>query len=265
MVVIERKLGRLLSYKLIFFAAADSLDRISKSLKPTEMARLLHTKDALDGSRFVVKRERTFTVCNDLRQPLESLWKGFAPYNRAEIRKAERSAERVRIARNEPASLNDFLAVYNDFARLKDGVWPISARVLNRYDGFADRHVLYLDEQPMVVNLVLRDAESGRVRGLYNASRRLEVEEPKKARLLGNLNRLLHWHNMRLYKEEGFKTYDWGGISDDRSDGRAKFKISFGGNIEEEYTYLCAGWPRLGLLAQRLFELGSARGRRAPR
>ena len=111
----------------------------------------------------------------------------------------------------------------------------------------------------MVVNLVLRDNETGRVRGLYNASRRLHADEPKKARVLGNLNRLLHWHNMRLYKEEGFDTYDWGGISEDQSDGRAKFKMSFGGNIAEEYTYLCAGWPRLGLLAQRLFELASAR------
>lgn len=265
MVVIERRLAQLFSYKLVFFANADSLDRIVKRLKPTEMARLLHTNKGLDGSRFVVKRERTFTVCNDLRQPLETLWKSFAPYNRAEIRKAERLVERVRITRNEPAGLDDFIAVYNDFARLKDGVWPISARLLNRYDGFADRLVLYLDEQPMVVNLVLRDGESGRVRGLYNASRRLHADEPKKARVLGNLNRLLHWHNMRLYKKEGFDTYDWGGISEDRSDGRAKFKTSFGGNIAEEYTYLCAGWPRLGLLAQRLFELASARGRRARR
>jgi hypothetical protein len=162
-VVIERRLAQLFSYKLVFFANADSLDRIVKRLKPTEMARLLHTNKGLDGSRFVVKRERTFTVCNDLRQPLETLWKSFAPYNRAEIRKAERLVERVRITRNEPAGSDDFIAVYNDFARLKDGVWPISARLLNRYDGFADRLVLYLDEQPMVVNLVLRDGESGRV------------------------------------------------------------------------------------------------------
>jgi hypothetical protein len=136
-------LAQLFSYKLVFFANADSLDRIVKRLKPTEMARLLHTNKGLDGSRFVVKRERTFTVCNDLRQPLETLWKSFAPYNRAEIRKAERLVERVRITRNEPAGLDDFIAVYNDFARLKDGVWPISARLLNRYDGFADRLVLY--------------------------------------------------------------------------------------------------------------------------
>lgn len=263
MVVIERRLSWLLSYKMVFFASGTMLRRIAESLRPTEMARFFHTTDRLDGSRLVIRREGTFTVCNGLRQPLEELWNGFAPYNRAEIRKAERLGERVRITRNEQAGLNDFLTVFNDFARHKDGVRPISERLLRRYEGLADRLVLYLDGEPMVVNLVLRDPESSRVRGLYNASRRLEADEPKKARLVGNLNRLLHWRNMGLYKAEGFDTYDWGGVSGDRSDGRAKFKMSFGGDLVEEYTYLCAGSPQLGFMVQRLFELASARGRLA--
>jgi hypothetical protein len=107
----------------------------------------------------------------------------------------------------------------------------------------------------------LRDPESGRVRGLYSASRRLDTDDPKKARLVGNLNRMLHRHNMRLYKEEGFDTYDWGGISDDRSDGRVRFKMSFGGAVVEEYTYLCAGWPQLGTIVQPLFDLAYVRVR----
>ena len=106
---------------------------------------------------------------------------------------------------------------------------------------------------------MLRDSESGRVRGLYHGSRRLD--EPEKARLVGNLNRLLHWHNMRVYKQEGFRYYDWGGISADRGDGRARFKMSFGGDVVEEYSYLCAGSRRLGLMVRNLFELASARGR----
>ena len=130
MVVIERRLAQLFSYKLVFFANARLFGSNRQKLEADrDGARLLHTHKGLDGSRLVVKRERTFTVCNDLRQPLETLWKSFAPYNRAEIRKAERLVERVRITRNEPASLDDFIAVYNDFARLKDGVWPISAHL----------------------------------------------------------------------------------------------------------------------------------------
>ena len=208
MVVIQRRLGRLLPYKMVFFASEASLHRIAEKLRPYEMARFFYTSGRLDDSR-LIKRERTFTVCNSLLKPPEEWWKRFAPYNRAEIRKAERLGERVRIGRNEEAGITDFLTVYNDFARLKDGVWQISATLIKRYERFADRLVLYLDEQPMVVNLVLRDPESGRVRGLYNASRRLD--EPKKARLVGNLNRLLHWHDMLHLRVQGFSTYDFGG------------------------------------------------------
>jgi hypothetical protein len=240
-IVIQRRLATLLSYEMVFFAPQSSLYQLAENLRRTEMARFFYTSGRLDGSPFLISSERGFTVCNNLVEPLEELWKRFASYNRAEIRKAERLGERVRIDRNEQTGTTDFLKVYNDFARLKDGVWQISADLLKRYEGFADRLVLYLDEQPVVVNLVLRDPESGRVRGLYNASQRLD--EPRKARLLGNLNRLLHWHNMRLYKQEGFHSYDWGGIREDRSDGRAKFKMSFGGDVVEEYTHLCAGWP----------------------
>jgi len=261
-VIIERKLAGLLSYKMVFFADATSLHRFTENLKPTELARFFYTTDKLDGSR-VIRRERTFTVHNDLRQPVETLWKGLARYSRSEIQRAEKLGQRARITRNERAGRRDFLTVFNDFARLKDGVRPISSRLLQRFERFADRLVLYLDEQPMVVNLVLRDPENGCVRGLYSASRRLDTDEPKRARLVGNLNRMLHWHNMRLYKEEGFDTYDWGGISEDRSDGRAKFKMSFGGDVVEEYTYLCAGLPQLGPMVRRLFGLASARARMA--
>ncbi|HLK87706.1 MAG TPA: GNAT family N-acetyltransferase [Candidatus Binataceae bacterium] len=263
MIVIKRRLAGILSYQRIFFADEATLPSLIESLRSNEIARVFHSSRRLAPGGSIIACERTFTVCNDLRQPLERLWQGFAPYARAEIRKAQRLGDRVRIACNESADARDFLAVFNEFARLKDGVTPLSANALALYDHLADRVVLYLDGQPMVVNLVLRDRDSGRVRGLHNASRRLTVDERRQARMLGNLNRLLHWDNMRRYKEAGFSTYDWGGIGERRDDGRSKFKMSFGGQVQEEYTYLCAGWPRLGQIANRLFGIPAARARMA--
>ncbi len=109
--------------------------------------------------------------------------------------------------------------------------------------------------------LMLRDPDGDRVRGMYNGSRRLTVAA--EAREIGNLNRLLHWNSMLGYKCEGFRWYDWGGISQDRNDGRARFKKAFGGQIVEEYGCLYAGWPPLGVLMQKLLELTTARGRLA--
>ena len=168
MVVIERRFARLLSYKMVFFANEASLHRVAENLKPTELARFFYLTDKLDRSRLVIGRDRNLTVCNDLRQPREKMWKGLAHCSRTDIRRAEG---------------------------------------------------------------------------------------------LGNLNRLLHWRNMLSYKEEGFDTYDWGGISDDRTDGRVRFKTSFGGAVVEEYTYLCAGWPQLGTIVQPLFDLAYVRVR----
>jgi hypothetical protein len=246
---------------MVFFANEASLHRGAENLKPTELARFFYMTGKLDGSRFVIGRARNLTVCNDLRQPLEKMWKGLAQCSRTDIRRAESLGARVRISCNEEASRGDFLTVFNDFARRKDGVRRISNRILQRYEGFTDRLVLYLDGQPMVVNLVLRDPGSGRVRGLYSGSLRLDTDDPKQARFVGNLNRLLHWRNMLSYKEKGFDSYDWGGISDDRNDGRVRFKMSFGGAVVEEYTYLCAGWPQLGTIVQHLFDLAYVRVR----
>lgn len=47
----------------------------------------------------------------------------------------------------------------------------------------------------------------------------------------------------------------------DRSDGRVRFKMSFGGAVVEEYTYLRAGWPQLGTIVRPLFDLAYARVR----
>src|SRR5262249_34317019 len=159
------------------------------------------TSDRFSGPRVPIRSERSFTICNDLLLPVSKIWKGFAHCNHTDIRKADGLGSRVRIERNEKAPRSDFLSVFNEFARLKDGVRPISARLLRRYEPFSDRIVLYLDEQPSVVMLMLRDRGSGRVRGLYQGSRRLQ--DSAHARVIGNLNRFLHWHNMRAYREEG--------------------------------------------------------------
>ena len=57
--------------------------------------------------------------------------------------------------------------MYNDFARLKGrrvADWRASC------DGFTTNLSFYLNEQPMVVNLVLRD-KTGRVKDYTNSSR----------------------------------------------------------------------------------------------
>jgi len=260
-VVIQRNLGGLVRYRTVFFAPPAAIGSIVCKLKPMELVRFFYGSQPSDHPHRAIRSERSFTICNDLSPPVGQLWDGLAHSTRTDIRKAEALGDRVRIVRNGEAPIKDFLAVFNDFARRKDGVRPISSRLLERYAPFADRIVLYLDQHPTSVMLMLRDPDGGRVRGMYYGSRRLAASAA--AREIGNLNRLLHWHSMCAYKREGFCCYDWGGISQDRNDGRARFKRAFGGHVVEEYGCLYAGWPLLGVVMQSVLELTTARGRLA--
>jgi len=190
---------------------------------------------------------------------LETISKGVAKNTRYEVRQAEKLGARVRIGRG-PELTQEFLALYRDLARSKPGLLAITQSTLDRYEGYVDTFMAYLDERPVCGHILLRDAQIGRARLLYSASRRFDDRET--ARLSGTLNRFLHWHELRAYREEGFKTYDLGGIQEDKTNGITQFKMSFGGQIVQEHIYLCAGIPWVGRTVQVLFENLSKRGRR---
>jgi hypothetical protein len=260
MVTIDRKLGGLLPYTAVFFPTDLTLTKLTEQPTPTQIARLFWTATELRNAGRVIRHHRTATVCIDLAGTLDAIAKGVAKNTRYEVRQAEKLGDRVRIERNGPESTKEFLALYNDFARSKPELSAINHSALGRYEGFADTFMAYLDEKPVCGHVLLRDPEIGRARLLYSASRRFDDRET--ARLSGTLNRFLHWREICAYREEGFNTYDLGGIQEDKSDGITQFKMSFGGEIVKEHTYLCAGMPWIGRTAQVIFENLSKRGRR---
>ena len=57
--------------------------------------------------------------------------------------------------------------------------------------------------------------------------------DPAYRALVGRANRWLHWRDLLLFKAQGVKRYDWGGMFEDESGpghaGINRFKRSFGG------------------------------------
>jgi len=257
MVTIDRKLGGLLPYKVVFFPTDAAL---AERPKPAHMVRLFWTATELGDSARVVRHHRSATICIDLTDNPDTLLKRISKHTRHQIRQAEKLGDRMSVERNGNQRTAEFLALYNDLARSKPGLLKINERALTRYQGHADTFMAYLDGKPVCGHVLLRDAEIGRARLLYSASRRFDDRET--ARLSGEVNRFLHWHEICAYKEEGFVTYDLGGIEEDPSNGIAQFKISFGGKLIKEHTYLCAGSALPGRTVQMFFENLSARGRR---
>lgn len=260
MITIERRLAGVMPYTAMFFPTAASVHEAAERLDSTRIAKLFWTAMDLEGGPCLLRHYVSATVCQSLEDAPEGVLRVASKTCRYEIRQAEKLGARIRIRRNEPEASLDFMALYADFARSKREVFAISDRAFGRYREYADTFVLYFDEKPMCGHLILRDPGSGRVRLLYSASRRLDDKET--ARLCASLNRFLHFYEMRLYGEENFEAYDFGGIRKDGLDGIAKFKLSFGGQIINEHTYLCASIPWLGRIVVGLFENLSARGRR---
>lgn len=262
MIIAERKLARVIPYRVVYFPSDAVLRNLTEHLGPLEMARLFWSESALGDQRRLVRHHLSTTVCIDLRNPLDAIWKRMDSKGcRYEIRRAEKLAGRIRVTRNGPQAMHGFLALFNSFARAKkEGVSMMSREKIERFGPHSDIFLAYLDGRPLCGHVLLRDDSIGRVRLLFSGNRRLE--DCELARVCGGVNRLLHWHELQDYREDGFSIYDFGGIDEKIASGIANFKKSFGGEIVEEHTYLCAGTPWMGRLVQLLFENLSTRGRR---
>jgi hypothetical protein len=114
----------------------------------------------------------------------------------------------------------------------------MSRRRYRHYCAVSDVFVAYLDGEPLVGHLLLRDDQIRRVRLAFSASDRSRNEV--KRRLTGPVNRYLHWREFLTYRGIGFETYDFGGIGDGSS-SVARLKLSFGGDVEVGQLCVVAG------------------------
>ena len=65
-------------------------------------------------------------------------------------------------------------------------------------------------------------------------------EDNKFRELTGRANKRLHYEDMLWFRSQGYKTYDWGGITSfDEPDGVDSFKMAFGGKRKEYFDETC--------------------------
>jgi len=257
LVVVERKFFGLAKYQVFFYPTPETIHEVANSLGKLEMARLFLTPVASASGPCVVRHHLSRTSLIDLTRGSGAVWAAFESNCRNQIRKAEKLGSRIKLVRNGAEAERDFLMVYNEFARVGGVVRPLKPAAVERYRNVSDVFIIFLDDKPMAANLVVRDEQAGRARGTYLASRRfIEAEE---AKLCGWLTRYMMWHEMQHYIDQGFVTYDLGGMRRDESKGATQFKRAFGGATVAEHSYFCAGARWLGALAYGAYERLSAR------
>lgn len=257
MIRLDRKIAKIIPYRTIFFPTEETVHRVLSQAAIPHLLRLFWTDIEAEITPKILRHERTATVRLDLTRPLGETFQNIAKSGRYDIRQAEKLTDRVSITRNESRFADDFLALYNSFAKSKGEISSIKKESFERYREHADNFLAYYDNRPMCGHVLLRDEAGGRARLLFSASRRLEERDA--ARICGLLNRFLHWHEICFYRDQGFALYDFGGIREDSIDGISRFKLSFGGERVAEHTYLCANTPMLMRSALLIFAVLRAR------
>lgn len=181
-------------------------------------------------------RESFFTKIIDLNTEISAFTAGFDRDTVYEIRRALKDGVTTSVETN----LAYFIEFYNLFAptkrlaKLNSTIYKYGSRIIITKATY--------NEEDIVMHAYLVDDGLKRVRLLHSASLfRIEKDTRVKA-VAGRANRLLHFNDMCLFKQQGYQTYDLGGYAIGTKDEVLlkinQFKDSFGGKLVQESDYL---------------------------
>ncbi len=177
-----------------------------------------------------------------LALPEDELWRGLDPKScRYEIRKAQQMDCAISLNEKTEAArtlINDSIRRLKYRDELSDAEW---AAILPDHDIFLCRW----QGIPIAAHVILRDRPR-RARLLLSGT--ADRTNDRLRSVLGPCNRLLHWHELRYYKAEGYGFYDFGGCDLDKKSPThliSRFKLSFGGQVVAEPRVYLAKSPAL--------------------
>jgi hypothetical protein len=174
------------------------------------------------------------TVELDLHQDSETIQANFSK----QIRQQARIAETEGINCTFQNDIDVFVEFFNDFARKKNTDLVSRRRMEEFGDGITLSFALYNGEI-MAAHSYLTDKEAGIVRHHHAATRRLDDQVDKN--LIGRANKYLTVKNILNFKEQGYKTFDFGGYAKDTTNESLKginnYKLLFGGTVVECVNY----------------------------
>jgi hypothetical protein len=172
------------------------------------------------------------TLWSELDVTEETLFSRISETFRYHIRKADR-IDHSRWFQFHPDanSIQTFLDTHCVFAATKS-ILPFSKSRLAAMVSAGCFCLTGVDvgEETVIFHSYLTDGVSARLLSSHHAG-----NQPDATR--GYLNKSLHWHDMLFFKKNGYRIYDWGGVSEP-GQGRTFFKESFGGKPHLSYNYI---------------------------
>lgn len=225
MIIIKRK-AFILPYSQIWFA---------KDIPTSSIWNISTYKQSqFTGNRLGFTKKEFKTTEIDLSQPIEQIFKNFSNTVKNEIRRVQQEQVVINIEKN----LELFLEFFNKFA-MEKGINAISIDQLTSHRNNNFLSFAISSEEIISAHYYLVDIQSSRARLLYSASARFSDSDNRN--FIGRSNKLLHFEDLKYFKEIGIKTFDFGGITipaiTKEQIGINKFKESFGGYQKSYFEY----------------------------
>jgi len=174
------------------------------------------------------------TIELDLEQPADVIMAGFSK----QIRQQAKIAESEGISCQFHQEVDDFVHFFNEFA-VKKNTFQVSKDVVERMGPDLKLSFAMYNGQVLAAHSYLTDRTTGVVRHHHSATKRLDEQFDKN--LIGRANKYLTVKNIFHFKEEGYKTFDFGGYAKDTTNESLKginnYKLLFGGKVVETYDY----------------------------
>ena len=202
--------------------------------KPTTLSVLApslhyHSKslDSAIGYQQVIRSTSILSIDRDDRELLA----GFTKSTRYEVKRADAERGEITIALNQPPD------IWNRDAGKHDTTSTYQENIVES--------CLRTGTGRKVCHRYLCDTQASRVHLLSSSSDYAELETPPERAQLARLNRLLHYEDMRYFRDKEVKLYDFGGLSlgprGSKLGNIDAFKLGFGGKTVAESIYIhCA-------------------------
>lgn len=182
-------------------------------------------------------QEVFYTKHIDLTQEEKQILAAFSPNTRREIARATREG----IEMHESADLEEFVPFFNKFAENKGLDYRVKRETFRKTRSGLRLFKAIKDGHTIAMHLYVCDYRKARVRLLYSASLLRDEGKVISNAIIGVANKAAHFHEMRLFKQQGFRILDFGGYAYQTQDPDLIkinfFKDSFGGELVREANF----------------------------
>ena len=178
------------------------------------------------------------TIQHDLTKSKDDLLMAMHRETRRQIRRAaDHNLEHIVIENPSDTDLKRFQEFYNHFAKNKkthtcNSFHMKTMKLLREKNGLTLTYIKNQQNEVYCYRVYITDGELAM--NLYSATHFRMVESPEFKKVLSQANRSLVWENISNFKDEGYKLYDVGGLTEDGNIRR--FKLGFGGEIVHVYS-----------------------------